>query len=58
MAQQEKEQGHWLNKYATSYATWNLNSSLDGMRSFQRPLGLVETSFDVDGTEYGGRAGT
>jgi hypothetical protein len=53
---QQKEQEHWLNKYATNYAAWSLSSTSDGRKFFRRPLGLVETSFDTDGTYYGGRA--
>jgi hypothetical protein len=56
--QQEKGPGHWLDKYASSYATWQLETGTSGNQWFQRPLGLVETSFDSDGTYYGGRAGT
>ncbi|USP76987.1 uncharacterized protein yc1106_04261 [Curvularia clavata] len=55
MAQQQ-EKGHWLDKYATDYADWKLRSTPDGNQSFQRPLGLVETSFDIDGRYFGGRA--
>jgi hypothetical protein len=46
-----------LDKYATNYAKWTLSDHGDGKQLFQRPLGLVETSFDIDGTFYGGRAG-
>lgn len=57
MKPQMQEQGHWLDKYATNYAEWKLSDSTDGRQLFNRPLGLVETSFDSDGTYYGGRAG-
>jgi hypothetical protein len=57
MAQEQKEQGHWLDKYATNHAAWNLETDATGQQQFRRPLGLVETSFDSDGTYYGGRAG-
>ncbi|KNG44153.1 hypothetical protein TW65_09074 [Stemphylium lycopersici] len=53
---QHQEQGHWLDKYATNYASWNLSTGPNSEQTFQRPLGLVETSFDSDGTYYGGRA--
>lgn len=53
---QQKEQDHWLNKYATNYHSWKLFTSQSGRRCYKRPLGLVETSFDADGTYYGGRA--
>jgi hypothetical protein len=58
MIPQKQKQGHWLDKYATNYAKWKLSDHGDGKQLFQRPLGLVETSFDIDGTFYGGRAGT
>ncbi|KAH7408429.1 hypothetical protein DE146DRAFT_646199 [Phaeosphaeria sp. MPI-PUGE-AT-0046c] len=47
---------HWLNRYANNQHAWELNTSANGQQYFQRPLGLVETSFDSDGTYYGGRA--
>lgn len=56
MAQQQKK-GHWLDKYATNNAAWKLQSAPDGKQTFRRPLGLVETSFDIDGRYFGGRAG-
>jgi hypothetical protein len=37
---------HWLDGYTSG----------NGNQCFKRPLGLVETSFDSDGTYYGGRA--
>jgi hypothetical protein len=54
MAQQEKE--HWLDRYANNHHPWHLSTSIEGRKTFKRPLGLVETSFDTDGTYYGGRA--
>jgi hypothetical protein len=57
MIPQTQKQGHWLDKYATGYAKWKLCGNADGSQLFKRPLGLVETSFDSDGTYYGGRAG-
>lgn len=56
MARQQ-QQGHWLDKYANNHAAWKVSIAPDGNQAFQRPLGLVETSFDADGTYYGGRAG-
>ncbi|KAG9188770.1 hypothetical protein G6011_07475 [Alternaria panax] len=56
MIPQAQEQGHWLDRYATNYAEWKRSDSADGKQLFKRPLGLVETSFDSDGTYYGGRA--
>ncbi|CAO2656849.1 Nn.00g056520.m01.CDS01 [Neocucurbitaria sp. VM-36] len=56
MAAQREEQEHWLAKYASNYNAWKLLTTLSGQKCFRRPLGLVETSFDTDGTYYGGRA--
>ena len=51
------EHSHWLAKYATNYHEWRSSSSSSlGTQCFKRPLGLVETSFDLDGRHYGGRA--
>jgi hypothetical protein len=47
---------HWLDRYANNHHPWTPSSSVTGTQSFTRPLGLVETSFDTDGTYYGGRA--
>ncbi|CAI6286157.1 unnamed protein product [Periconia digitata] len=48
---------HWLSRYATNYHKWTLTRSPQGQASFfSRPLGLVELSFDFDGTQFGGRA--
>ena len=54
MTQQEPE--HWLARYANNYHTWSSVTTPNGQKAFQRPMGLVEYSFDTDGTEYGGRA--
>ncbi|KAJ4342773.1 hypothetical protein N0V95_006867, partial [Ascochyta clinopodiicola] len=51
-----KEQPHWLDRYATDFHAWSSSTATDGQTWFQRPLGLVETSFDADGAYYGGRA--
>lgn len=56
MAQQQ-QRSHWLDKYANNHAVWKESIAPNGNQAFQRPLGLVETSFDADGTYYGGRAG-
>ncbi|XP_014560024.1 hypothetical protein COCVIDRAFT_23778 [Bipolaris victoriae FI3] len=55
MAQQQ-QRSHWLDKYANNHAVWKASIAPNGNQAFQRPLGLVETSFDADGTYYGGRA--
>jgi hypothetical protein len=52
---------HWLDRYSNNHHPWtpspsNNEPSNAGIKSFTRPLGLVETSFDTDGTYYGGRA--
>lgn len=52
MAQSKED---WRARYATNYHTWK-QDILDGKKVYKRPLGLVESSFDVDGTDYGGRA--
>jgi hypothetical protein len=51
-----KVQDHWLNSYANNQHFWKPSPSQNGHTSFARPLGLVETSFDTDGTYFGGRA--
>jgi hypothetical protein len=45
----------WLARYANNYHAWKSETS-KGRTFFERPLGLVESSFDVDGTDFGGRA--
>ncbi|KAF9699557.1 hypothetical protein EKO04_002499 [Ascochyta lentis] len=48
---------HWLARYATDYHAWTSHTDPNtGTTTFQRPLGLVETSFDTDGAYHGGRA--
>jgi hypothetical protein len=47
---------HWLDRYANNQHAWTTSTSSNGNKCFKRPLGLVETSFDSDGTYYGGRA--
>ncbi|KAF2498375.1 hypothetical protein BU16DRAFT_456396 [Lophium mytilinum] len=46
---------HWLTKYACNYYAWE-TSVLDGQPIFKRRIGLVESSFDTDGSDYEGRA--
>ncbi|KAF2132879.1 hypothetical protein P153DRAFT_393823 [Dothidotthia symphoricarpi CBS 119687] len=54
---QKQEQQHWLDKYANNAHTWQPSTDpTTGITSFERPLGLVESAFDIDGTHYGGRA--
>ncbi|KAF1912353.1 hypothetical protein BDU57DRAFT_522572 [Ampelomyces quisqualis] len=47
---------HWLDRYANNQHAWTLSTSQNGSQCFKRPLGLVENSFDSDGTYFGGRA--
>ncbi|KAF1932346.1 uncharacterized protein M421DRAFT_98486 [Didymella exigua CBS 183.55] len=56
MASPQKENAHWLDRYATGFHAWRSTTNEHGQTSFTRPLGLVETSFDSDGAYYGGRA--
>jgi hypothetical protein len=51
-----RETEHWLARYASDYHSWSTIATTTGHRAFQRRLGLVEYSFDTDGSEYGGRA--
>lgn len=45
----------WLRRYATGYHRWQ--QGLDhGAVAFYRPLGIVESAFDADGTQHEGRA--
>jgi hypothetical protein len=53
---QPQQEGHWLNRYSNNAHPWHLSTSGNGTKSFKRPLGIVETSFDIDGTLYGGRS--
>lgn len=46
----------WLSRYSTPFHDWIQHSSSNNTHSFRRPLGLVELSFDADGTLFGGRA--
>ncbi|KAF2253558.1 hypothetical protein BU26DRAFT_515893 [Trematosphaeria pertusa] len=55
--EKEHEQEHWLSRYASNYHAWRTEQPLrGGKKVFTRPLGLVEYSFDTDGSDYGGRA--
>ncbi|KAF3051520.1 hypothetical protein E8E11_007025 [Didymella keratinophila] len=56
MASPQKENTHWLDRYATGFHAWTSITNENGQTTFTRPLGLVETSFDSDGVYYGGRA--
>lgn len=49
---------HWLSRYGTTHYQWqrlSLPSTLP-TETWYRPIGLVETMFDNDGTELEGRA--
>ena len=50
-------ENHWLDRYASDFHAWTSHATIDGGQTvYQRPLGLVELSFDADGLHYGGRA--
>jgi hypothetical protein len=46
----------WLSGYASTKYQWKHTTSSLGRRSWTRPMGVVESLFDVDGTDYEGRA--
>ncbi|KAF2806619.1 uncharacterized protein BDZ99DRAFT_537351 [Mytilinidion resinicola] len=46
---------HWLAKYACNYHAWE-TSAVDGQPTFKRRIGLVESAFDTDGSDFEGRA--
>ncbi|KAF2869261.1 hypothetical protein BDV95DRAFT_576925 [Massariosphaeria phaeospora] len=52
---EQKQSEDWLARYASNYHAWK-TEVLDGRWVYRRPLGLVEYSFDKDGTDFGGRA--
>lgn len=45
----------WQTRYGSGYHAWR-RVKLESKDIYVRPLGLVETLFDVDGTHYEGRA--
>ena len=45
----------WLRGYATNHYDWHTQDS-GGTKTYWRRLGLVEEMFDIDGTDYEGRA--
>lgn len=47
---------HWLHKYGNKQHEWKHLDNTSDRVAFSRQLGLVETSFDIDGVHYGGRA--
>ena len=49
-------EAHWLERYATGYHRWHTLDDSYQRKMYYRPLGLVEWSFDTDGTDYEGRA--
>lgn len=47
----------WLRRYGNGYHQWKeTRAAQGGSVVYYRPLGIVETGFDSDGTDYGGRA--
>ena len=51
----QSKAGHWLDRYANNYHAWK-KDKLNGKTVYKRRLGFVESSFDIDGTDFGGRA--
>ena len=47
---------HWLHRYGNNQHQWTEVGTGKNRVAFERQIGLVETSFDVDGIHYGGRA--
>lgn len=50
-----REREDWLARYANNYHAWK-RTTIDGKNVYTRPMGLIEYSFDIDGTDFGGRA--
>lgn len=55
MTAHEQRPSNWLERYANQYHEWK-NLSKDGKQIYYRPLGIFESSFDTDGTNFEGRA--
>src|SRR5689334_1787623 len=55
MTSVQNEPEHWLARYSNGYHAWK-KDTIDGQDLYRRPIGLIETSFDIDGTAFGGRA--
>ena len=53
--EQHKASINWLARYANNYHTWEV-VLIDGKQAYRRPLGLVESSFNTDGSDYEDRA--
>ena len=49
---------HWLDRYGTNYHRWQQvpNKTTTISETWYRPIGIVESTFDTDGTDYEGRA--
>jgi hypothetical protein len=45
----------WLSRYANGYHAWQ-QADVNGRKSWVRRLGIVESLFDIDGRNFGGRA--
>ena len=54
--EQHKASINWLVRYANSYHAWE-EVPIDGKQAYRRPLGLVESSFNTNASDYEGRAG-
>ncbi len=55
MEGQKQAAPHWLDRYASQYHKWQQSHDQSG-KYYYRPLGVVESLFDADGTESEGRA--
>lgn len=53
--EQHRASINWLARYANNYHIWE-EVQIDGKQAYRRPLGLVESSFNTDGSDYEGRA--
>ncbi|EAT88075.1 hypothetical protein SNOG_04315 [Parastagonospora nodorum SN15] len=52
-----KNTTHCLDRYANNAHAWKSSATTSGETQFKRPIGIVESFFDNDGTRhYGGRA--
>lgn len=48
--------GHWLAFYGNNSFQWQPYHGRDGAKGWVRRIGIVESSFDVDGRDFEGRA--
>ena len=50
-----KGPAHWLDEYGSKEYQWQVKEQ-DARKTYYRPLGLVESTFDADGRYFEGRA--